>query len=86
MLHEIGLVWQQLGDEGQGIVAGAVASVLVALIQWRWPGLSIIPNQVKRGVIAVMTGLATLGLTGDWGSAFVAVVSVFTTYHLATGG
>jgi hypothetical protein len=76
--------WNGLEPAGQAALVGVIASAVVALLQKAWPGLAIVPNQVKRALIALMAGLSAFVATGDLGGAVAAALSAFGTYHLAT--
>ena len=86
MIEAIVEFWNGLGEAGQAALLGIIASAVVALLQKIWPGLVVVPNQVKRVLIALMAGLSAYVATGDLGGAVTAALSAFGTYHLATTG
>ena len=82
--------WTALGVPGQGILLGLVTSGIVAVLQKLRPGLAVVPNNVKRILIALLAGVSTYVAAGDVstamavGTALAAVASAFAAYHLAT--
>lgn len=77
--------WNSIGEAGQSALIGMIASVVVFVLHKLFPRLKVYPNQVKRVVIAVMTGLSAYVATGQVGAALAAALSAFGTYQLATG-
>ena len=59
--------WNGLEPAGQAALVGVIASAVVALLQKAWPGLVIVPNQVKRALIALMAGLSASWRPATWG-------------------
>jgi len=75
--------WLALSPGGQAVVVGIVTSAVVAAMQRLAPGLSVVPNQVKRAVIAVIAGMCAYASTGDVGAALAAALSAFGAYQVA---
>lgn len=75
--------WVSLGAAGQAALVGLLTSIVVAVVQRLWPGLALMPNRVKRLLIAVGAGLSAYAATASWGAAIAAALSAFGSYQLA---
>jgi len=75
--------WLALDAAGQAALIGLATSAIVALVQRIAPGLAIVPNNVKRVLIAIGAGLSAYATTGNWPAALAAALSAFGAYHVA---
>jgi len=87
-LQEIVKIWDALGVAGQSLLLGIITSGYIAIVQWLFPKLSVVPNNIKRVIIAIMAGLSAYYSAGDnlaveaIVAGFSAAATAFGTYHV----
>jgi len=82
-MEQIAEFWLALDAAGQAALIGLATSAVVAVVQRLAPGLAIVPNNVKRVLIAAGAGLSAYATTGNWPAALAAALSAFGAYHVA---